>query len=139
MAQQRQQRHPSMPLLTVALMVLLAILMTASCSAAINVLPLRVDNPSPDGDGVVFIKLRADPADPAVGDLSQFQITSLNFLDGQVLKMWDGTNNNCDGQPLAATDYGTTSYDHHFYLPYLYYYHYHYYYYFKSDLFPHLC
>jgi len=96
-----------MPLLTVALMVLLAILMTASFSAAINVLPLRVDNPSPDGDGVVFIKLRADPADPAVGDLAKFQITSLNFLDGQVLKMWDATNNNCDGTALAVSDYGT--------------------------------
>ncbi|ELR24276.1 uncharacterized protein ACA1_169740 [Acanthamoeba castellanii str. Neff] len=52
----------------------------------------RVDNPSPDGDGVEFIKLRADPADRAVGDLSKFQITSLNFLDGQVLKLWDVTN-----------------------------------------------
>jgi hypothetical protein len=105
-----------MPPLTVAVMVLLAILMTASsCSAAIKVLPLRVDNPSPDGDGVVFIKLRADPADPAVGDMAKFQITSLNFLDGQVLKMWDATNNNCDGTALAVNDFGTTSYDHHFY------------------------
>lgn len=97
-----------MPLLTVAVMVLLAILMTASSSAAINVLPLRVDNPSPDGDGVVFIKLQADPADPAVGDLAKFQITSLNFLDGQVLKMWDATNNNCNGTALAVSDYVLT-------------------------------
>ncbi|ELR24279.1 uncharacterized protein ACA1_169770, partial [Acanthamoeba castellanii str. Neff] len=47
---------------------------------------------TPSPDGVECSKLRADRAYSAVGDLSKFQITSLNFLDGQVLKLWDVTN-----------------------------------------------
>jgi hypothetical protein len=107
MVQQQQQHHPSMPLLTMAMVVLLAILMTTLSLATINMLPLHVDNPLPDGNGVVFIKLQANPTNPAVGDLAKFQITSLNFLDGQVLKMWDTTNNNCNSTALAVNDYGT--------------------------------
>ena len=107
MVQQQQQHHPSMPLLTdhgdgpAGHPDDHLVLSHHQCVA------LCVDNPSPDSNSMVFIKLWADPANPDVGDLAKFQITSLNFLNGQVLKMWDNTTNNCDGTTLAITNYST--------------------------------
>jgi hypothetical protein len=96
MATTKAQRHPA----GVALLALLAMMIAASCSA-ISVLPLRVDNPSPDGDGVVFIRLQSDPTDVAP---TNFKIMNIDFIAGQALKLWNDANNDCTGTTLAVND-----------------------------------
>jgi hypothetical protein len=94
----KAQRRPA----GVALLAMLAMMIAASCSA-ISVLPMRVDNPSPDGDGVVFIKLQSDPTDVAPAN---FQILSTTFLAGQSLKLWNTATNDCTGTVLNTNDLG---------------------------------
>lgn len=82
----------------------------ASMTGAVSIaaLPLRVDNPKPDGSGVVFIQLQADPSDPNISQLDHFNITGITFsISGQSLRLWDSTNNNCNGTELAVNSVGT--------------------------------
>jgi len=69
--------------------------------SGITVLPLRVDNPTPPGDGVVFIQLDA----PNKTNLDHFKIITLD-APGQTLRAWDSTNNNCNGTVLEVNSTG---------------------------------
>jgi hypothetical protein len=75
-------------------------------AGSVDVLPLRIDNPKPDGEGVAFIKLRVDPrsSSSSASLLASFKIVRLNFVPGQQLKLWNDIDHNCGGDVLSNDD-----------------------------------
>jgi hypothetical protein len=81
---------------------------SSAAAVDIDVLPLRIDNPKPDGSGVMFFHLLADPADADIASLNGFKIASLSSSpSGQAFKLWNAAGNNCDGTVLSVGDPGT--------------------------------
>jgi hypothetical protein len=74
---------------------------------------MRIDNPTPDGSGVKLFLLAADPDDSDAAALGGFKIVSQSLGPaGQAFKLWNPTNNDCDGTVLANDMTGTLTYLH---------------------------
>jgi len=85
---------------TRCLALLLAFLAYAHC---LNVFSQRVDVPSPDGSGVAFVQLQADPWDPNFNLLAGFNITGFTFINNeQSLRLWDPVAEDCSGTLLSS-------------------------------------
>jgi len=79
---------------------LFAFLAYAHC---LDVLNQRVDVPFPDGSGVAFVQLQADPTDPNFNLLSGFNVTSFTFINSeQSLRLWDPVAQDCSGSLLST-------------------------------------
>jgi hypothetical protein len=95
--------------LALALLSLIALLLASVAAVDIDVVPMRLDNPTPDGSGVKFFRLAADPNDADSTSLDGFKIITQSLgLWGQAFKLWNAVGNNCDGAVLANDDIGTS-------------------------------
>jgi len=86
--------------ITSRIVLIFALLAYVQC---LNVLNQRVDIPDPDGSGVAFVQLQADPSDPNFNLLTGFSITSFNFINAeQSLRLWDSVADDCSGALLSS-------------------------------------
>jgi hypothetical protein len=89
-------------------MAVMTMLVASVAAVDIDVLPMRIDNPTPDGSGVKLFLLAADPDDSDACAIGGFKIVSQSLGPaGQAFKLWNPTNNNCDGTVLANDMTGT--------------------------------